>query len=408
MERISQRLKNTVTSFPSGLGLATLESLLRLLLSFLVWAYLAKTMDVLSFGNFQYWWALFTIGIALSKSGLETTQSARWGKEQQITLFSEVVLLRLVLLLGCSFLIFAVSFVKLGSPWALLSFILVFFVADTAEWTFNARGKSKELAKRKLAHLFTILAIKLVFIWLEAPLVVWVLGFGVDQILLLLFIGQPYVSCEKPKWAKIKQLARTTSPIWLSGLLVILYLKIDQLMIEQFLGAEEVAHYSVGIKFVEFAGVIPVLLANASWTKMVKTGEFAEFRSVVRLFWILGVLMAIATMMVGPLLMSTLFDTKFPGSKQVLMVSSVSILFMFLGVFNNRYLIAHSNQKAVLALTFLGLLLNVILNAYWLPLWGIVGASWASVISYSFVGLWGLLLFPSTQNIGLNMIRSLR
>jgi O-antigen/teichoic acid export membrane protein len=397
-----------VNLLPRGLGLATLESLLRLLLSFGVWAYLAKTTDILSFGNFQYWWALFTIGLALSKSGLETTQSARWGKEQQITLFSEVLLLRLLLLVGCSFLIYTVSCVKLGSPWTLLSFIAVIFIVETAEWAYNALGKTKELAKRKLAHLFTVLAIKLVFIWLEVPLVVWVLGFGVDQFLLVLFIGQPFALCEKPKWSNFKQIAKNTLPIWLSGLLVILYLKIDQIMIEYALGAEDVAHYSVGVKFVEFAGVIPVLLANASWTKMVKTGEFLEFRSAVRLFWILGFLLVLATMIVGPVLLNALFDSKFLGSQQVLMVSSVSILFMFLGVFNNRYLIVQGNQGAVLALTFLGLVLNVTLNAYWLPRWGIIGASWASVFSYSFVGLWGLFLLPSTRNVGLNMIRSLR
>jgi O-antigen/teichoic acid export membrane protein len=94
-----------------------------------------------------------------------------------------------------------------------------------------------------------------------------------------------------------------------------------------------------------------------------------------------------------------------PGST-VLAVHVWAGIFVFLGSASGQYLIAEGYTKLSMLRTGVGALVNVILNIYLLPAYGILGAAYATLAAY-FVATFFIVLIPKTREQGLLMLRSL-
>ena len=81
-------------------------------------------------------------------------------------------------------------------------------------------------------------------------------------------------------------------------------------------------------------------------------------------------------------------------------------VFTFLGTASAQYLIAEGLTKITLYRTAFGALLNVILNYFFIPKFGIIGAAYATLIAY-FASTFFLLFIKKTRPNAILMIRSL-
>jgi len=78
-----------------------------------------------------------------------------------------------------------------------------------------------------------------------------------------------------------------------------------------------------------------------------------------------------------------LFGSAYHQAGAVLAIHIWASVFVFLGVASGKWFIAENRQILSLQRTALGAVLNIVLNFLFIPMYGIIGAAWATVVSYA-------------------------
>ena len=86
---------------------------------------------------------------------------------------------------------------------------------------------------------------------------------------------------------------------------------------------------------------------------------------------------------------------------------SFSLIFVYLGVVNEHWYITKKLQKYYAFYVFLGAILNIILNIYLIPIYGIIGAAYATIITYIFLIFVFDLVATKTRNILVIKLKSI-
>jgi O-antigen/teichoic acid export membrane protein len=100
-----------------------------------------------------------------------------------------------------------------------------------------------------------------------------------------------------------------------------------------------------------------------------------------------------------------LFGIQYQFAGNVLRIHIWASVFVFLGVATGRYLITENYTKISFLRTFMGGIVNVILNIILIPKFGINGAAIATVISY-FISVFLIILFAKTYRNTILMLKS--
>ena len=81
----------------------------------------------------------------------------------------------------------------------------------------------------------------------------------------------------------------------------------------------------------------------------------------------------------------------------VLSIHIWSGIFVFLGVANGNWILAENLQIYSFYRTIIGSIINIFLNLFLLPIYGIKGAALATLISYSFASYFSMAFFKNSK-----------
>jgi PST family polysaccharide transporter len=101
-----------------------------------------------------------------------------------------------------------------------------------------------------------------------------------------------------------------------------------------------------------------------------------------------------------------LFGPLFIESTEVLIIYAWSLFFMGLLVSSSKYLLVINKNKIILIRSILGLVSNILLNFILIPMMGIKGAAWATLISYSIAAYFSNIFFKELRPIMISQITS--
>jgi O-antigen/teichoic acid export membrane protein len=111
------------------------------------------------------------------------------------------------------------------------------------------------------------------------------------------------------------------------------------------------------------------------------------------LFWS-GLAISAFFYIFGDFLISQLYGQSYSESTDVLRVYSWVVVFGFMGAVSNRYILTENINSILFVKSFLGAILNVGLNYYLIPKFGVVGAAYSTIVSFSFVFVLYFLFDP--------------
>jgi PST family polysaccharide transporter len=94
-----------------------------------------------------------------------------------------------------------------------------------------------------------------------------------------------------------------------------------------------------------------------------------------------------------------LYGNSFTESVFVLQVQIWTLIPIFLGVASFPYFAIENLQKISLYKSILGLILNIILNYFFIPYFGVVGAAYSTLISQFFTSIISNVLFNKTKTV---------
>lgn len=199
--------------------------------------------------------------------------------------------------------------------------------------------------------------------------------------------------------AAAKPLIRRGWPLMLSGFAIMIYMKSDQVMLEWLRGAQEVGQYSVAVRVAESLYFLPLVIGE-TFTPRLKHGlESKDLRDVAsmtlkqlyRIAWILGLSMTIGTAVLLPPLLLLVFGHQYDDSAHALKFLAPAGFAVATGCASGAWLNVNGYADHLAKRTSIGAVVNIVLNFWLIPSFGIVGAAIATSISYIMsVFLYGL------------------
>jgi len=419
-EAFNKYVKNT-----GWLMLARVGSLvIKILVGFAITNYLGKDLN----GILNYPTAFTTFFVAAAALGLDgfITRELLRTPEHRDQLLGTAFFLKLIggiAILPLIYLAYLLwnNLSEIETP---LTYILIvgltgitqaFYITDSY---FQSKVQAKYVMRIQVFGNILSALIKLVFIFLKLNIEWFVFALLLDTIILA--CGYVYFYQIKAdsvfKWVFNSTLARylikNSWPLALSAVLVSIYMKIDQLMVENYLGTGSLGIYSTVVQLSESWYFIPVAIVTSVFPAIMNAKRDDSERYKKRLqnmydlmVWI-SLSVAIFMTFASPFIYRLVYKPEFWDGAHVLTIHVWAGIFVFLGSASGQYLIAEGYTKLSMLRTGMGALVNIALNIIWIPKYGIMGAALATLIAY-FTATFFILLVPKTRPQGIMMLKSL-
>jgi O-antigen/teichoic acid export membrane protein len=209
-----------------------------------------------------------------------------------------------------------------------------------------------------------------------------------------------------------KSLLKDSWPLILATVAIGIYMKIDQVMIKNMLGNEQVGIYAVAVKLSEVWYFIPTLICTSLFPSIIQSlnTDIELFNQRMKklyslMFWLSIGIASIVTIFSYPIIKILFGQAYIQGatSLQIYVWAGVAV---FLGVAMSQYLIAKNLTKISFYNTLLGAMVNIILNIILIPKMGIGGAAIATLISYT-LSTFGVFIFKESRDQGLLILKSI-
>ena len=379
------------------------ERALRIAVSLFVGIYVARYLGPERFGLLSYALSFVGIFVALATLGLDEVVVRELIKtpEQREKILGTSFLLKLVgtLLMWAAILV-AIPLTENDLQTNILIIIIafgtVFQAFNVIDLNFQAKVKSKYVVHAQFVQLIISSIVKIILVVNEAPLIWFASVYSLDVIVLAMGLVFAYLyngdNIFSWKWSfeTSKYLLHDSWPLILTGVAISVYMKIDQVMIKEMLGAKEVGLYAAAVKLSEAWYFIPMAIASSLYPAIINARVFQKevyYQKIQNLFdlmvWI-AVSIALPTTFLSTLVVEFLYGKEYLGSSSVLIIHIWTAVFVFLGVASSKYLLAENFIKKTFYRTFFGALLNIIMNYYLIRIIGIQGAAISTLVSHFF------------------------
>lgn len=317
--------------------------------------------------------------------------------------------------IACMFGLFiTVSFLHMGETeticvCCLYSTILLFQSAELIQYWFQAKYMSKYTSIATFVAYIGVVFYK-IYIIVSGKSVYWfAISNSFDYVIiailyLLLYIrkggGRLSFSLNMSK----KMISQSHYYI-VSSLMVVAFIQTDKLMIKNFLGNAEIGFYSAALvcatmtSFV-FNAIIDSFRPLILEKKMKKDPSYEKNLSALYGFvFYLAVAQAIFVTVFASWIVKILYGNLYEVSTAVLQIAIWFTVFSYMGGVRTIWILAEKKQKYLWILNLSGFLINVLLNLFFIPVWGICGAAVASCITQFFTNfLIGYFLRPLASN----------
>lgn len=201
-------------------------------------------------------------------------------------------------------------------------------------------------------------------------------------------------------------------PLLLSGMVVILYLRIDQVLIAYLQDNASVGIYSAASRITEMFYAAPVIITNVFYPKILehKNNVVRKHLLMDRMnasVIILSLLVVLAISFLSEWIINILYDPTYIESAGILKIYAWSLLFMGLLVGSSKHLLVIGRNDIILYRGVFGLVSNVVLNFILIPKYGIEGAAWATLISYFIAAYLSNIFFKDLRPLMITQLTSI-
>lgn len=374
---------------------------LSLVVAFFIGAWIARYLGPSQYGIFQYAIAFVSLFSVVANLGIDVILNRELVKQPErrdellgtgfrLKLIGGVITILLILIAT-----FLINFDALTRLLIIIySFSFVLHAINVIGIYFQAKVEAKNNVK---AHLFTTIAssiLKVLFIMLALPLFYLIIIYTLDS--LWQAIGLYYTYKRKKlkltSWRFNSKLAlslfKDSWPLILANAAAFIYLRIDQVMIEYFLDQTAVGLYAAAVKFAEVWYFIPGIICASLFPAIInsKISNTIVYKQRLKHLYILmlvvAVLIAIPTTFLAPIFVPAIFGAEYLLSVPILQIYIWSGLGLFLGWAINQYLISENRAKLLFKINAIAMVTNITLNLILIPIIGLNGAAWTTLLSY--------------------------
>lgn len=399
---------------------------LRLVVALLVSVALARFLGPERFGLFNYVLSVITLVSVVVALGLQNyvrPKMVQNPESREAILGTYFVLTGIASIVGYILVMLIVTHVTERSLviglFSILGGTLLLSPFKCLDLWFQSQVAARFSVQAASVSLLLFAVVKLVAIYLGAPLLVFALivlceTIAVSGVQIYLY-QKNYGSLRglRVDGRHTREYLLNAWPLMLSGLAVVVYMRIDQIMIGGILGDSEVGQYAVATRISSLGHFVPQILASSLFPAIINaksTGSTCYHQRLARYFDLNGALayaFAVPISLGAPWIIGWLFGAEYSAAVWVLAIHAWSGIFVYLGVSRAQYLLAEGFLKFSFLCTAVGAVLNVGLNAVLIPRVGIIGAAIATVVSYAIAAFITSCLYAPVRRIGRMQLNAL-
>lgn len=402
------------------------EKIITMLFSVVVTSIVARYLGVEQYGLVNYIISIVMLFTSFSTFGMEriTIKDILEKEDSEENILGTSLCIRFIG--GIVLLIISQITIYVLNPDNILAQILGLIVGismlfksfEVIEYYLQSQMKQKTIAIIRFCATTVVAISRILVVIYDLGVVGFTATYLIESIVVAILLQNWYKKHIKIKRKVSKKYAKKLlKRCWyvaLSGLMVTLYMRIDQVMLGSMLDSKiENGIYSAAVRIAEIWYFIPTAIV-ASFGPIIilskKRSEVEYNRNMQRLYDIIsivGIAFAIGISIFGELAVQILYGKEYLGAVEVLKISVWAGLFATLGTARSVWLVNENLQKYTLVYTLAGSIVNISLNYFLIPSWGAKGAAIATLIAQFVTNVIALMPFRKTRKSSYMILKSI-
>lgn len=393
--------RHTLQKVAANTGWLFADKILRMGVGLLVMAWVARYLGPDQFGIYNYAVAFVALFSAVSTLGLNqivVRDIVRDPASTDETLGTSFIL---KLIGGTAALLVSVGAVTLLRPTDSLTRWLVGIIAaglivqsfDTIDYWFQSQIQSKYTVYARSTAFFSANLGKIVLILMKAPLIAFAcvalaeVAIGAAGMIVVHAMQGRALKHWRWNTARARHLLNESRPLIVSGVVILIYMRVDQVMLGELATNRDVGNYSAAVQLVEAWYFIPMMICASLFPvivesrKLEKTVYEARIQRLYDLMIWIAIGLAVLVSVSSRWIVALLFGPEYSGTAPVLSLQAWMATAVFFGVARQQWLTSEGYLKDAIHIEVAAVLLNVGANMILIPIYGAVGAALASLIT---------------------------
>ena len=273
----------------------------------------------------------------------------------------------------------------------LCSLGLLFQIFDTLNCWFQSRLESKYPSTVAIFSYALVSAIRIILLIQKRNVYWFAAAASVEYFVTTLFLVGIYIKKRGPapavSFRKGRDLLSRSSSFIIAGLMVSIYASVDKLMLRHMMDDSAVGNYAIAVSLsTTWAFVLSAIIDSLSPGIMKVHQENREQyerknrRLYAIVFYVSCAVSFVICLFAEPII-HILYRSAYEGAIVSLRIVVWYTAFSYLGVARNTWVVCENKQKYLTGLYAAAALLNVVMNAFLIPVWGGAGAALASLIT---------------------------
>ena len=292
---------------------------------------------------------------------------------------------------------------------ALYSVLLIFQALEMIQYWFQAKLKSKYKSIVMLIAYIVMSAYKIVLLATGSDIYWFALSNALDYMIIAFSLLIIYKKIGERKlsfsWQKARSMFAKSKHYIFSNLMITIFAQTDRIMIKLMIDDAAVGYYSAAVACAGMTGFVFSAIidsARPSIFESKKVSEQAFEKNMSRLYCVIiyfSLLQCDAITLFSPLIVGILYGNEYGPTINALRLIVWYTTFSYLGSVRNIWILAENKQKYLWILNLSGAVVNIILNFVFIPMWGIMGAAFASLVTQIFTNIiMNILVRPIKRN----------
>jgi O-antigen/teichoic acid export membrane protein len=269
----------------------------------------------------------------------------------------------------------------------IIGFSLSLQSGSIIKYWFESQTASRYAIWAEISVFIFICSIKISLVLFNAPLEAFAFTLLLESVLVFVALLAVYkvrvasIFSWSVTYHRFNRLLSASVPLMLSNVAVVIYMRLDQVMLGQIVGASAVGIYSAAVRVSEVWHLLPVAIVASLFPAIILIKQCSERNFHERIQWmfdllvVLSIGIAAVTTLLADWLVLTLFGQDYGDAVTVLILHAWAGVFVFLGIGGVNWYIIEDLQKQILYRTLTGALISVLLNLVLIPRYGSVGAA---------------------------------
>jgi PST family polysaccharide transporter len=406
-------------------GWLLIDKLSKLFPGIIIMALIGRHLGPEEFGIWNYALALTTIIGSVSILGMDrlAVKEIINNEQRQGTIVATVILMRFCAAIICTAL--SIGIVLFTRKQQLLYLYCTIFSAliiilqsfDVLDYFYQAKNNIKRVIIPKVSVFITFCIIKLVIIFFNGTLMAFLWASVIELLLTYLIIiivfgyynGTDFSLRIDRHMAKI--LLKQSWPLILSNLVVVLFMKIDLVLLGLLSNPNELGKYVGAAKISELWYALPTVMSVAILPGLIQKKKnsynayLLTLEKWLRLSFWLSMAIALVITLTAHLIIPFLYGKGYMAASWMLMIHVWAGIPVFLCIVLVQYLFVEGEYKIYLYANVYGLIVNVAVNFILIPAYGGIGAAIATVAAYFTV--FGVLLLLDKRGEGFRLTKKM-